>query len=145
MKKQVIQFIKFGIVGCSNTVISYGVYSILTFIGIPYLLSSIIGFVISVLNSYFWNNRYVFKQNENEVRNPWLTLLKTFISYAGTGLLLSNIILVFFVEILNFSKYIAPLISLGITIPLNFIINKFWSFKTTKIGKEGEYGREKED
>lgn len=51
-----IQFLKFGIVGLSKSAISYIVYAILTYVGIPYLVASIIGFVVSVLNVFFWNN-----------------------------------------------------------------------------------------
>ena len=127
-----IQFIKFGIVGFSNTVISYVTYAGLTYIGVPYLLASIIGFVVSVLNSFFWNTRYVFKKIEGEQRNPWWTLAKTFFAYAGTGIVLSNILLVLFVEKLGISKYIAPIISLVVSIPLNFVINKYWAYKQKK-------------
>lgn len=131
-----IQFIKFGIVGFSNTVISYTVYAALTFAGVQYLLSSILGFVASVLNSFFWNNRFVFRKENGEARNPWWTLAKTFIAYASTGLILANILLAFFVEKVGISKYVAPIFSLALTIPLNFIINKFWSFKTKKKNEE---------
>lgn len=86
------------------------------------------------MNSFFWNNRYVFKKNKGEKRNIWLTLIKTILAYAGTGLFLSNILLILFVEIIGISKYIAPLINLVITIPLNFLINKYWAFKTESIG-----------
>lgn len=136
MIQTAIQFIKFGIVGASNTVISYGIYTLLTYIGVPYVISNIIGFVVSVLNSFFWNNRYVFKKSDGEKRNPWWTLVKTFLAYAGTGLILANVLLVFFVEKYGISKYIAPIITLIVTIPLNFIINKFWSFRTKKIDRE---------
>ena len=135
-----LQFIKFGIVGLSNTLISYGVYAGLTYIGVPYVLASVIGFVASVLNSFFWNNRYVFKKNDGERRNPWWTLAKTFLAYAGTGLILSNILLALFVEKMGVSKYLAPIISLVITIPLNFVINKFWSFRTKRIKEENGGG-----
>lgn len=138
-----IQFIKFGVVGLSNTLISYGMYAVLTYIGVPYVLASVIGFMVSVLNSFFWNNRFVFIKNDGEQRNPWYTLVKTFLAYAGTGLFLSNILLVLFVEKIGISKYLAPILSLGITIPLNFIINKFWSFRTTKENKEGNIVYEK--
>lgn len=130
------QFMKFGIVGLSNTIISYVVYAALTCIGVPYLISSIIGFIISVLNSFFWNNKYVFKKNEGEQRKLWWTLCKTFISYAGTGLVLSNLLLIVFVEKMEISKYIAPILGLVITIPINFLINKFWSFKTKGVENE---------
>lgn len=133
-----LQFIKFGIVGFSNTVISYLVYALLTYYGIPYVAANIIGFIVSVLNSFFWNSKFVFKKDEGENRNVWWTLCKTFISYAGTGLILSNILLVFFIEKIGISKYIAPIFGLIITIPINFLVNKFWSFKTKKTEIENE-------
>jgi putative flippase GtrA len=125
-----IQFIKFGIVGLSNTAISYIIYAALVYLGLYYIIASVIAFVLSVLNSFFWNNKYVFKPgNDQQKRNLWGALLKTYISYAFSGLILSNILLYFFVEILHISEYIAPLLGLVITIPLNFIMNKKWAFK----------------
>lgn len=129
----ILQFGKFGLVGLSNTIISYIVYAGLTYKGIPYIIASVFAFVVSVLNSFFWNNKFVFTRNEDEIRNIWKTLAKTFISYAWTGLFLNNILLFLFVEKIHLSKFIAPFCSLIITIPLNFIMNKFWAFKEKKI------------
>lgn len=127
-----MQFFKFGIVGLSNTIISYVVYLIGVFFGLHYLLASILGFVISILNSFYWNNQYVFKTNANEKRSLISSFCKTFLAYAGTGLVLNNILLIIQVDILHCNKTIAPLINLIITIPLNFVLNKFWAFKTKK-------------
>lgn len=132
MNIPLVQFIKFGIVGILNTVVYYIFYSGLVYIKVPYLLANIVAAIVSILNSYFWNNRYVFKMEKNEKRNIWGTLIKTFLAYAGTWLVLSNIILVFFVEIIRVSEYIAPIFVLFITVPLNFVINKFWAFKPQK-------------
>lgn len=122
-----IQLIKFGIVGLLNTVISYVTYFILVSCGMNFLLANFMGFTVSVINSYYWNNKYVFVTGEKRVW--WKTLIKTYVSYAGTGLVLSSILLVLWIEVFNISKTIAPLINLIITIPLNFIINKFWAYK----------------
>lgn len=127
-----VQFVKFGLVGVSNTVISYVSYAILVFAGCHYLVASVISFVVSVLNSYYWNNRYVFAQKEGESRSVWQTLLKTFISYAFTGLFLNNILLVIWVDVLKISEYIAPLINLIVSIPVNYLMNKYWAFKTKR-------------
>ena len=127
--EKIKQFVKFGIVGMSNTLISYIVYVILVRLQINYLLASIVGFILSVLNSYYWNNKYVFKKQKDEQRIWWKTLLKTFVSYAGTGLFLSNILLVIWVEWIKVSEIVAPLINLLITVPLNFVINKFWAYR----------------
>lgn len=125
------QFVKFGMVGVSNTIISYVVYVVLVYIHVHYLIASLMGFIVSVLNAFYWNNKYVFKE-EAEKRVWWKALIKTFISYAGTGLVLSNILLVFWIEILHVPEMIGPLLSLVITIPLNFVLNKYWAFKIHK-------------
>ena len=126
--QSLIQFIKFGIVGLSNTLISYVVYLMGVRFGMHYLLASVLGFVISVLNSFYWNNKYVFQQGDEE-RNLWLTLVKTFMAYAATGLVLANILLYIWVDILGISEYLGPIINLVITVPLNFVINKLWAFR----------------
>lgn len=126
--RSLVQFIKFGIVGLSNTLISYVVYLVGVRFGMHYLLASVLGFVISVLNSFYWNNKYVFQQGDEE-RNLWLTLVKTFMAYASTGLVLANILLYIWVDVLGISEYLGPIINLVITVPLNFMINKLWAFR----------------
>ena len=123
------QFIKFGIVGCSTTVISYGVYSLFVYIGLPYLVANICGFVVGTLNSFIWNSLFVFKKDESEKRNPYLVLIKTFLTYGISNLLLSSLLLFLLVEKAKISEYIAPVLVLTITVPLNFVVNKFWAFK----------------
>ena len=130
VKQSFIQFLKFGIVGLSNTVISYLIYSSLVYFCIHYIIASIIAFIISVLNSFFWNNKYVFKKQSDQKRNVMLSLIKTYISYAFSGLIIQNILLFILIDIIHISKYIAPLLGLTVTVPLNFILNKLWAFKS---------------
>lgn len=119
------QFLKFGIVGVSNTLISLGVYYLLYFMGVNYLIANTMGFIISVLNSYYWNNRYVFKKTQKGHLKP---LMKTFMSY-GLTFLLSTGLLFLMVNYLGISKVVAPIIAIIITIPINFFMNKLWAFK----------------
>ncbi len=127
-----LQFIKFGIVGVSNTLIHYFTYLICIFAGCHYLIASVIGFLVSVMNAFYWNNKYVFVKEENAARSLWQAFVKTFLSYAGTGLVLENVLLVIWVRFLHVPEAIAPLVTLLITIPINFILNKFWAFKDRK-------------
>lgn len=120
----IIQFLKFAIVGLSNTFIALAVYYVLIYISCNYLIANTIAWIISVFNAFYWNNKYVFK-NEN----TWLkALLKTYLSY-GVSFLLGTFLLYVFVEVCLFNTKIAPLLTLILTIPLNFIMNKFWTFK----------------
>lgn len=126
---RISQFVQFGIVGLSNTLISYVVYVVLVACEWHYLLASLMGFLISVVNAFYWNNKYVFKAGEGEERVLWRSFIKTFTSYAGTGLLLHNILLILWVDILGMHEMLGPIINLFITIPSNFVLNKFWAFK----------------
>lgn len=132
-----MQFVKFGIVGFSNTVISYILYVVCLllfqefglFPRIDYIVSAVIGFILSVLWSFYWNNKMVFTLQGGKKRSLWKSLIKTYISYSFTGLFLSNILLVFWVQVCDVSEYIAPIINLLVSVPLNFVINKFWAFR----------------
>ena len=56
-------------------------------------------------------------------------LLKTYISYAFTGILLTNILSYIWIEMMKMSKYIAPLLNLIVSVPINYILNKNWAFQ----------------
>lgn len=123
--KLIIQFLKFGIVGFSNTFIFLAIYYILIYTGINYIAANTIAFMISVLNAYYWNSKYVFKKAGEYNIN---LVIKTFISYGAT-FILSTVLLFIMINWLDVSKIIAPVINLLITVPLNFLLNKFWAFK----------------
>lgn len=123
------QFVQFGLVGLSNTLISYVVYLLGISLGLHYLAASVLGFVVSVQNAFYWNNKYVFRAGEGEERVWWRTWMKTFLSYASTGLVLANVLLVIWVDLLHIPESLGPVLNLLITIPLNFLLNKLWAFR----------------
>lgn len=161
--KSFLQFIKFCIVGLSNTIICEGIYVVLLFFGVHYLAANIIGNLISILNAYYWSNKYVFKAEEGEQRVWWKVLLKTYATY-GFSMVLSAGLLVFWLEIVKLEQFMRPVLSLLdnlgilsglskigivleakilseilaaainliITIPLNYVINKYWAFSKEK-------------
>lgn len=137
--KTLLQFVKFGIVGLSNTIIGYLVYSLCVWLGIHYLLANLLGFAVSVVNAFYWSNRFVFKKNSNEQRGLWSSFIKSTLSYASTGILLNSILLWLFIDVMLMSEFVAPLIILLITVPTNFILNKYWSFKTKIINEKDKH------
>ena len=130
-----VQFIKFGLVGLSNTLIAY-ILNVLVLLALrnadvqwDYIAGNTISFVLSVLWSFFWNNKYVFTQNKGTTRVWWKTLLKTYVCYGFTGIILSNVMSWMWITKFGVSKYISPLINLIISVPLNFVLNKKWAYK----------------
>ncbi|MGF6991093.1 putative flippase GtrA [Lachnospiraceae bacterium PF1-21] len=123
------QFIKFGLVGLSNTIISTAITYVFLFIDDTLLYTGyVVGFVVSVLNAYLWNSRYVF---ENVQGKKWKAVLKVYVSY-GLSFLLGFLFMYIFVDIAGQSKWLAQPASLCFTIPLNFFMNKYWAFKKSK-------------
>lgn len=129
------QFIKFGLVGILNTAISqgitYGIIFLFKHLGtnisenVLVFGASFIGFMISVLNSYYWNNKYVFQKTN---ANTWWPLVKSYVCYGSTWIL-SFLITFSLLNLISISVILVPIISMVITIPLNFLMNKFWAFK----------------
>ena len=144
-----IQFIKFGLVGVSNTIVSGLIYFLFNQVFFPgiWLLASIVSWVISVFWAFMLQNVFVFKEDQNaEHRVWWKTLLKTYTAYAFTGLFLSNILLFLWVNVIDIAQYCEPIIAFFARIHigflgdkatfssnmgwfLNFIINKFWAYR----------------
>ena len=133
-----MQFVKFCVVGLSNTLLGYVIYAISlkllraagAFPKGDYLVAQGIMFVLSVAWSFYWNNKYVFRQEEGGHRNLLAALLKTYASYALTGLVLSELLLMLWVGKLGINAYIAPILNLLVTVPLNFVLQKIWAFKS---------------
>lgn len=134
--KSLIQFLKFCAVGLTNTIIGYVVYSVCVYVGMHYLLANAVGFVVSVINAFYWSNKYVFRKESYEYRNIYASFVKTVLSYAFTGIVLNSILLWLLIDEMHISEYVAPLLILIITVPTNFVMNKYWSFKTKNINEE---------
>ncbi len=132
-----MQFVKFGLVGVVNTFIDYFSYlialNIFNFFHLfgdkAYIPSNFIGLSISVINAFYWNDKYVFKKEEGKERSKALAFVKTVSSYAATGLFLKTILLYLFITVLGISDVIAPIIIMFIVVPVNFTMNKLWAFK----------------
>lgn len=132
-----LQFIKFGLVGVSNTLISYGIEMLCYYVlfmhtacaeSVKIIVTSVLAFVISVTNSYYWNSRYVFKNGARKTLCEHIvSYLKTVVCYGATGLVLAPLLKVY-VSGLGVPYWFSSLGTLIVTIPLNFVLNKFWAF-----------------
>lgn len=128
------QFIKFCIIGLSNTLLSYVINLITLYtlrpycIDMDYIIGNLVAFLISVLWAFYWNNKYVFSQQEGS-RGIFRKLLKTYLAYGFTGVILCNILSYFWIHVFYISKMIVPLLNLFISVPINFLISKYWAYK----------------
>lgn len=130
-----LQFVKFAMVGVSNSAVSYTINISMLFLlrhaGLTYdyVIANLTAFTLSVLWSYHWNSRYVFNPDINEKGWRLKTLFKTYISYAVTGIVLNNLLSTIWIQVLGISKFISPLLNLPFSIPTNFFMQKLWAYK----------------
>ncbi|MBE5946153.1 MAG: 4Fe-4S dicluster domain-containing protein [Lachnospiraceae bacterium] len=131
------QFIRFAMVGVTNTLISYliNVFVLLCLSGqkwnYDYVVANIVAFILSVLWSFYWNNRCVFGKGNKE-KNVGRKLLKSYMAYGFTGIILNNILSTVWIKLIGVSKYIAPLLNLAVSVPVNFYLQKLWVFTDKK-------------
>ena len=131
-----LQFVKFGMIGVTNSILYYILYliSLMVFARLQifhntdYLVAQFVGFAISVLWSFYWNRRYVFHAEPGQESWP-RALLKSYISYGFTGIILNSILAILWVQFFHIPKEIAPIFNLIVSVPLNFFLNKFWAFR----------------
>lgn len=129
-KEDFIAFIKhimmYGLAGLISTLVSFAIYYSIIWINDDlYILAYTICFFVGVLVSYFLQNKYVFKKTEKGHKKA---LIKAYISYGATYILGTAAIFVM-VEYFGIPSTIAPLFNIFITVPINYLLLKFWTFK----------------
>src|SRR5690242_16141519 len=66
-----VQFVKFGIVGVSNTLLTFLIYTLLLKVfGVWYLLASAIGFAAGAVNGFLLNRRWTFRGHVGDALTP---------------------------------------------------------------------------
>ena len=127
--------LSFCIVGCTNVLVSYCTNVVVLFIlknrnmKMDYIIANIIAFIISVFWSYCWNSRVTFKIYDKSFFNQLKMLMRTYITYAFTGVILNNCLSTFWIFIIHMPKLIVPLLNIPISMPINFIISRGWTYK----------------
>lgn len=114
-------FLRFLIVGGFNTAFGYGIYALLIFIGLGYLLASTFSFAISLFFNFKTHGKFVFHDRPN----------RSFYSYVFSWLVVYLVNACFLVLLVNLGvdSYIAgALLILPISI-FAFLIMRYVAFR----------------
>ena len=149
VKKSLWQFIKFSMVGASNSGVYLGVFYLLTWLNhqpAMAMVAQAVAWVLSVGNSFIWNRAYVFNQPtapkntlgnnfgetlENNLEKPrpwWHLLVKVYLGY-GAGLGVSTGLTYLQTMVLGVPSTVVPMVNLLAMGPVNFFIMKYFAFK----------------
>lgn len=79
-----VQFIKYGIVGAANTLLTLGVIFVCkSCLGLNPYVSNAIGYGVGLVNSFYWNRKWVFKADGSLSRHAMFFLLGFVLCYAA--------------------------------------------------------------
>jgi putative flippase GtrA len=121
----VVQFMKFGAVGVSNTLLTFLVYTVLLKgFGVWYLAASAIGFLAGAVNGFLWNRRWTFKEHVGDALTPvrWFVV-------QGCGLGVNIGILYLLVHDAGIDKLVSQACATAIVTVLTFLANRAWTFR----------------
>ncbi len=124
------QFMGFSMVGVINMALSYIIYAVVISFGVHPQIANQISFWLTVLNGFLLNKTFVFKsKTDKKTKNE---MVKYFGVY-GFNWLLGIVLLYLYIDVLHINSYLAPIISIPLTIPMNFLISKYWVFKKKEV------------
>ncbi|MGG3891455.1 GtrA family protein [Metabacillus fastidiosus] len=111
------EFSRFVIVGGLNTMNYYVIYLIcLHILNLHYFVSHAIGFVISLVGSFFLNSYFTYK-----VKPTFVKFLKFPLTQVANTIMSAALIFVF-VDFLHVNSSLAPILTVFFTIPITFIM-----------------------
>ena len=116
--------VRFLFVGGINTVVGYGAYALFIAIGLNPYLATTFSTIIGVINSYFWNKYFTFRQPKKS-----LTEVLRFVSVYAISYVANLLLVYLFVDCWGMDKYISGAVCLFVVTIVSYVGHNFFSFK----------------
>ncbi len=118
--------IRFLMVGGINTGVGYGFYALFIALGLNAYLATTFSTILGVINSYFWNKYFTFRQPKKSLAEVLRFVTVYAVSYGA------NLALVYvFVDRMGMNSYVSGAVCLFVTTILSYVGHNFFSFKKT--------------
>ncbi len=126
--------ILFGAIGCGNTLVDWGVYSLLYRFTAVLWLSQTVGYTAGLVNSYLLNRNLTFRDSRGEVNAPQL-LRFVLVNLVTLGVSLLGLYLM--VDWRGLNPYLSKLLTIAVVWPMNFI--GYRTLYSTMTGREARH------
>jgi len=122
-----LQLVRFGLVGGVGFVVNLAVYALCVHsLGANYHVAAVVAWLIAVINNFLLNRHWTFDARHDLARVQAIRFVVVSLVVLGVSLLL----LTLFVEGAGLDKVIAQALAVIASMPLNFLGNKLWSFRS---------------
>ena len=119
MNKLIKQILRFGLVGGIAFLIDYGIFTLLTLLGVNYLIANVISFSVSVIFNYVASIKWVFDAKKQTPKDAVIFIVLSFI-----GLGINELLLYVGVDKLHINELLMKLVATAIVMVYNFITRK---------------------
>ena len=121
------EFVKFAFVGVINTLINMGVlYILVNYFSVYYMVAAILAFLVAVTNSFIMNTLWTFK---SDIADKTHSKLSKFFLISTIAALFNLLFLYIFTEFLGIWYMLSQLFAIVLTLLINFIGNKLWTYR----------------
>lgn len=122
-KKLIDQILKFGVVGGLAFLIDYGLLYVLTeFVGIHYLISSVISFTVSLIFNYILSIKWVFDVTKKQTAKE----ITIFVILSVIGLGINQVVMYVGSDLLHIYYMLTKIIATAIVMVWNFVTRKIF-------------------
>jgi putative flippase GtrA len=120
-----LQLVRFATVGASGYVVNLATFAVCVHaVGIDYRISSVIAFVVSVINNFWWNRHWTFgARQEHPMFQGARFFAVSLLAFGFTYLILITLVGA------GMPKVVSQAIAIVAATPLSFIGQKLWSFR----------------
>ncbi|HXK77592.1 MAG TPA: GtrA family protein [Oscillospiraceae bacterium] len=135
------QFIRFCLIGVLNTAVDYAVFSAVSLFSENIYLAQTCGYAAGVLNSYTLNRKWTF-DTQGKFFSPEFVkfIVVNLVSYAAS---LGALWLL--ADVWGLNKYFAKILLVGVTLVINFVLNRIWVFGGSGEGGPGVAEKRNQD
>jgi putative flippase GtrA len=118
------QFVKYGVVGASNTILTFVVYTVLVLLGLHYLVAVVLGYLVGSLNSYVFNRHWTFQAGHIAH-----TQAGTRFAIVQAAAIAANVALLYvFVHHWHVARILSQAILTVPILSVTFFVNRLWTF-----------------
>jgi len=122
-----LQLVRFGLVGGVGFAVNLAVYALCVHVvGLDYHVAAVAAWLVAVMNNFILNRHWTFDASDGRVHFQAMRFLAVSLVAFGVSLLL----LTLFVEAAGIAKVPAQALAVATSMPLNFLGNKLWSFRS---------------
>ena len=122
LKRSAPTFGRFLTVGLSGTIVNLGMLWFLANLGMDHFLAALLATEFSIINNFFWNDRWTFKQEVGQQRSSLLRFLQ-FQAVASITAVMTLGLFSLFNQGLKFHYLLSQFCAIGFATVVNFSIN----------------------